>query len=145
LRPAVHDVGRRLRESRVGAHVQWSCRAEAEAPCWIGELDRREAKIEKDAVELLEARCSGQDVAKREVPLKENGAISEPGKDAPRLCERFGIDVEAEEAAGRRGAVEDRLSVSSPTDRAIEEAATFAGIKLGEYFGQKNRLMKPPS
>jgi len=35
--------------------------------------------------------------------------------------------------------------VASPTDRAVEEAATFAGIKLGEYFGQKNRLMKPPS
>ena len=35
--------------------------------------------------------------------------------------------------------------MASPTDRAVEEAATFAGIKLGEYFGQKNRLMKPPS
>jgi len=29
-------------------------------------------------------------------------------------------------------------------DRAIEKAATFAGIKLGEYLGQENRLMKPP-
>jgi hypothetical protein len=34
--------------------------------------------------------------------------------------------------------------MASPTDRAIEEAAIFAGIKLGEYFGQENRLMKPP-
>jgi hypothetical protein len=77
--------------------------------------------------------------------LSENGAVAEPGEDAPRLFERCGIDVEAEEAARRRGAVEDRFSVSSPTDRAVEEAATFAGIKLGEYFGQKNRLMQPPS
>ena len=87
----------------------------------------------------------GQDVAKREVALSEYGAIAESSKDAPRLCERRGIDVEAEEAAGRRDAVEDRFRVSSPTDRAVEEAATFAGIKLGEYFGQKNRLMQPPS
>ena len=77
--------------------------------------------------------------------MSEDGAICEPGKDTPCLFERCGIDVETEEAAGRRSAVEDRFSMSSPTDRAVEEAATFAGIKLGEYFGQKNRLMKPPS
>lgn len=145
LLPAVHDVGRRLFQSRVGAHVQGSCRAEAEAPCGIGELDGREAEIEKDAVDLAEPVTCGQDVEKREVALSEDGAICEPGKDTPRFFERCGIDVEPEEAAGRRGAVEDRFSVSSPTDRAVEEAATFAGIKLGEYFGQKNRLMQPPS
>ena len=33
----------------------------------------------------------------------------------------------------------------APTaDRAVEEAATFAGSKLGEYLGQENRLMSPP-
>ena len=132
-------------KSRVGAHVQRSRGAETEAPRGIGELDGREAKIEKDAVELVEAMLARHDVAKREVALDEYGAITEPAKDAPRLFERCGIDVEAEKAAGRRDAVEDRLSVSSPTDRAVEEAATFAGIKLGEYFGQKNRLMQPPS
>jgi hypothetical protein len=145
LLPAVHDVGRRLFQSRVGAHVQGSSRAEAEAPCLVRELDGRETEIEKDAVELVEAPLSGQDVAKREVALSEDGSVPEPGKDAPRLFERCGVDIETEEAAGRRGAVEDRLRVSSPTDRAVEEAATFARIKLGEYFGQKNRLMKPPS
>jgi len=31
--------------------------------------------------------------------------------------------------------------VASRADRAVEIAAIFAGIKLGEYFGQKNRLM----
>jgi len=77
--------------------------------------------------------------------LSEYGASLESRKDTPRFFERRGIDVEPEEAAGRRGAVEDRFGVSSPTDRAVEEAATFAGIKLGEYFGQKNRLMQPPS
>ena len=30
-------------------------------------------------------------------------------------------------------------------DRAIEKAATFAGIKLGEYFGQKNRVVNTPT
>jgi hypothetical protein len=145
LLPAVHDVGRRSFEPRVRAHVQGSCRAEAEATRRIGELNGREAEIEKDTVDLVEAAFAGHDVEKREVALCEYGALSEPGKDAPRLCERCGIDIETEEAAGRRGAVEDRFGMSSPTDRAIEEAATFAGIKLGEYFGQENRLMQPPS
>ena len=145
LLPAVHDVGRLLFQSRIGAHVQGSRRAEAEAPRVIGELDGRETEIEKDAVDLVEAVTAGHDVEKREVVLSKDGTIAKPGKDAPRLFERCGIDVETEEAAGRRGAVEDRLRVSSPTDRAVEEAATFAGIKLGEYFGQKNRLMQPPS
>ncbi len=120
-------------------------RAEAEAPRPVRELDRRESEIEKDAVDLVEAMTAGQDVEKREVALSEYGASLESRKDTPRLFERCGIDVETEEAAGRRAAVEDRFSVSSPTDRAVEEAAIFAGIKLGEYFGQKNRLMQPPS
>jgi hypothetical protein len=88
---------------------------------------------------------AGHDVANREVAPNEYRAISEPGKDTPRFFERFWIDVEPDEPAGRRAAIEDGFSVASPTDRAIEEAASFAGIKLGEYFGQKNRLMKPPS
>jgi hypothetical protein len=145
LLPAVHDVGRRLFQSWVGAHVQGSCRAEAEAARLVRELDGREAEIEKDAVDLVEPVFAGHDVEKREVASSEYGALAEADKDATRLIERCGIDIESEEAARRRGAVEDRFRMSSPTDRAVEEAATFAGIKLGEYFGQKNRLMQPPS
>ena len=76
--------------------------------------------------------------------MNEGSAISEPGKDTPCFRERCGIDIEPEKPAMWRGAVEDGLAVASPTDRAIEEAASFAGIKLGEYLGQKDRLMKPP-
>jgi hypothetical protein len=88
---------------------------------------------------------AGHVVAKREVGADEDRAIAEPREDAAGLGQRRGIDVEADKATRRRGALEDGLGVASPTDRAIEEAAAFAGIKLGEYFGQKNRLMKPPT
>jgi hypothetical protein len=94
---------------------------------------------------LIDAVLAGHDVAKREVRANESGPLSEPGKDMPRLGEGRGIDVEAEESAGRRGPLEDGLGVASRADRTVEEAATFAGIKLGEYFGQENRLMKPPA
>ena len=87
----------------------------------------------------------GHDVTNREVGVDEDGAFAEAREDAPCFGERDGIDVESEKTAGRRGALEDRLSVSSPTDRTVEEAATFAGIKFGEYFGQENRLMEPPT
>jgi hypothetical protein len=87
---------------------------------------------------------AGHDVANREVAPNENGPVSEPGKDTPRLVERFGIDVEAEKPPGRTDPIEDGFSVTSRADRAVEEAATFAGTKLGENFGQENRLMKPP-
>ena len=141
--PGIHDVGRRDAKVRVGTHVQRALRAEAEATLLVSELDRREAEVEKDPVELIEAVTPGHDVTKREVAPNEYRAISEPGKDTPRLFERFGVDVEPEKSAGWRAPIEDGLSVASPTDRAIEEAASFAGIKLGEYFGQKNRLMTP--
>lgn len=87
----------------------------------------------------------GHDVANREVGADDDGAVTESCEDAPCFCERGGVDVESEKTAGRRGALEDGLGMASPTERAVEEAASFAGIKLGEYFGQKNRLMKPPS
>lgn len=87
---------------------------------------------------------AGHDVANREVGADDDGAVTEACEDAPCFRERGGIDVESEETAGRRGAIEDGLGMASPTERAVEEAASFAGIKLGEYFGQKNRLMKPP-
>jgi hypothetical protein len=142
--PAVHDVCRGDGESWVGAHVQWSRRSKAEAALRVRELDRRETEVEKSAVDLLEPALAGQTVRNREVALREYGALAESGEDASRFVERLWIDVEPEKPAGRRGAVEDRRGMSSPTDRAVEEAATFAGIKLGEYFGQKNRLMEPP-
>jgi len=94
---------------------------------------------------LIKAVLAGHDVAKREVRANESDPISEPGKDTPRLVKRLGIDVESENSAGRRGPLEDGLGVASRADRAVEEAAIFAGIKLGEYFGQENRLMKPPA
>ena len=145
LIPAVHDIGRRDHKVWVGAHVQRARRAKAEAPLRVGELDGREAEIEDDPVERVEAVLAGHDVAKREVGADEDRPIAEALEDTTCLGERGGIDVEPEEATGRRGALEDGLGVASPADRAVEEAATFAGIKLGEYFGQKNRLMKPPT
>ena len=86
----------------------------------------------------------GHDVAKREVRADKDGPLTETGKGVSRRDQRCRVDVEPEESAGRRGPLEDALGVASRTDRAVQEAATFAGIKLGEYFGQKNRLMKPP-
>ncbi len=87
---------------------------------------------------------AGQDVANREVSLREYGAVAEAFEDSARFRERCGVDVEPEKAAIRRATVEDGFGMPSPTDRAVEEAATFARIKLGEYFGQENRLMKLP-
>ena len=144
LVPGVHDVCRRDAKVWVGAHVQRAFRAEAEASLRVGELDRREAEIEEDAVERIEAVLAGHDVANREVAPNEYGSVSEPGKDRPRFIERSWIDVEADETAGRSGPLEDGLGVASRSDRAVEEAAIFAGTKLGENFGQENRLMKPP-
>ena len=88
---------------------------------------------------------AGHDVANREVGADDDGALAEAREDAACFRERGRIDVESEKTAGRRGAIEDGLGMASPTERAVEEAASFAGIKLGEYFGQKNRLMKPPA
>ena len=87
---------------------------------------------------------TGQLVANREIPLAEDGALAETLQLPPRDREGRRVAVEAQEAARRPGALEDGGSVTAGADRAVEEAATFAGITLGEYFGQENRLMKPP-
>jgi hypothetical protein len=87
---------------------------------------------------------AGHDVEKREVGADEDRAFTEACEDATSLGERRGIDIETDEAPTRAAAFEDGLRVATRSDRAIEIAATFAGIKLGEYFGQENRLMKPP-
>ena len=76
--------------------------------------------------------------------MREDDAVAEAFEDTLRFGERCGIDVEPEKAASRPGALEDGFGMPSPADGGVEEAAFFAGIKLGEYFGQENRLMKPP-
>ena len=144
LVPAVHDVCRRDAEVRVGAHVQWACRAKAEASPLVCELERGETEVEEDAVERRETVLAGHDVEKREVRTDEDRALTETREDATSFCERGGIDIEADEASARTGALEDRRGMSAASDRAVEKAATLAGIKLGEYFGQKNRVVTTP-
>ena len=144
LVPAVHDVRRRDAEVRVGAHVQWAFRAKAEASPLVCELERGETEVEEDPVERRETVLAGHDVEKREVGADEDRALAEACEDAPSLGDSRGVDVETDEASARTGAFEDRLGMATRSDGAVEKAATFAGIKLGEYFGQENRLMKPP-
>ena len=144
LVPAVHYVRRRDAEVRVGTHVQWAFRAKAEASPLVCELERGETEVEEDPVERRETVLAGHDVEKRKVGADEDRALAETSEDAMSFGESRGIDIEADEAPVGAGAFEDRLGVATRADRAVEKAATFAGIKLGEYFGQKNRLMKPP-
>jgi hypothetical protein len=144
LVPAVHYVCRRDAEVRVGAHVQWAFRAKAEASPLVSELERGETEVKEDAVERREAVARGHDVEKREVGSDEDRALSEPCENAARFAECCGIDIETDEAPARADAFEDGFRVATGSQRAVEKAATFAGIKLGEYFGQENRLMKPP-
>ncbi len=144
LVPAVHYVCRRDAEVRVGAHVQWAFRAKAEASPLVCELERGETEVKEDPVERRETVTRGHDVQKREVGSDEDRALAETCEDALGFGKCRGIDVQADEASGRTCAFEDRLGMTTRSDRAIEKAATFAGIKLGEYFGQENRLMKPP-
>ena len=145
LVPAVHYVRRRDAEVRVGTHVQWAFRAKAEASPLVCELERGETEVEEDPVERRETVLAGHDVEKRKVGADEDRALAETSEDKVGFCESRGIDVETDEAPVGAGAFEDRLGVAARADRAVEKAATFAGIKLGEYFGQKNRLMQPPS
>jgi hypothetical protein len=144
LVPSVHDVRRRESKARVGPHVEGAGRAEAEAPGRIGQLDRRESEVEKDAVDPDEIVLTCDIVEDREVGVDEDDATAEARQLPSRDRESRRVDVEAEKAAIRRGAVEESGCVSPTTDRAVEEAATFTRSKLGEYLGQENRLMNPP-
>ena len=147
LVPGVHDVARRELEPRfrwIGAHVEGAGRMEAEATGLVGELDRREAEVEEDAVDADEVVLAGQVVEKREVGVDECGAITEARQLPSRDRKSRRVAVEPEKPAIRRGPVEEGGCVSPTADRAVEEAATFAWSKLGEYLGQENRLMSPP-
>ncbi len=141
LVPAVHDVCRRDAEVWVGAHVQRAFCAKAEASPLVGELERGETEIKDDPVEWRETLLAGHDVEKREVGADEDGAVAEASENAARLRESRGVDIETDESPARAGPFEDGLCMATRSDRAIEKAATFAGIKLGEYFGQENRVV----
>lgn len=79
-----------------------------------------------------------------EVGVDEYGAIAEARQLPSRDRQSRRVDVEPEKPAIRRGAVEEAGGVAAGADRAVEEAATFMGSKLGEYLGQENRLVSPP-
>src|SRR5207237_923638 len=67
LSPAVHDVGCPDASVRVRTHVQRAARAKAEAPLFVGELNRGESEIQEDAVDRNETVRAGHVVEKREV------------------------------------------------------------------------------
>ena len=87
---------------------------------------------------------AGDVIEDREVRVDEYGAITEARQLPSRDRKSRRVDVEPEKPAIRRGGVKEGAGVSPTADRAVEEAATFMGSKLGEYLGQENRLMSPP-
>ena len=139
--PAVHEVGRSEPKVRVGTHIQRASRAKAEAPLFVGKLERAEPEIQEDAVDRCEVVRAGHVVKKREVGTDEDGAIAEPRELPCRGGKRLGIAVDPEELSARPASLEDGRGVASGADRPVEITATFVGIKLGEYLCQKNRLM----
>src|SRR5207244_9638268 len=141
--PAGHDGGRREAKVRVGTHIQRASRAKAEAPLFVGKLERAEPEIQEDPVDRCEVVRAGHVVKKREVGTDEDGAIAEARELLRRGGKRLGIAVDPEELSARPASLEDGRGVASGADRPVEITATFVGIKLGEYLGQKNRLMNP--
>jgi hypothetical protein len=87
---------------------------------------------------------AGHIVKNREVGVDEYGATAEARQLPSRDRKSRRVDVEPEKPAVWRGGVEEGIGVPAAADRAVEEAAAFKGSKLGEYFGQENRLMNPP-
>src|SRR5207249_4685304 len=81
-------------------------------------------------VERRETVLAGHDVEKREVRANEDRALTESGEDTTSFGERGGVDIEADELAGAAGAFQDGLRVAADSDRAIEKAATFAGMEV---------------
>ena len=139
--PAVHDVGCSEAKVRVGTHIQRASRAKAEAPLFVGKLERAEPEIQEDAVDRCEVVRAGHVVKTREVGPDEYGAIAEASELLRRGGKRLGIAVDPEELSARPASLEDGRGVASGADRPVEITARFMGIKLGEYFGEKNRLM----
>jgi hypothetical protein len=140
--PGVHDVGRRLAKIRIGTHVEPSSGTEAEAPLVVGQLDRREAEIEDDAVDRSESTLAGQFVQNREIASSEDCAIAETRKLTRGDCECCGIAVESEEPSVWRGRVEDRCGMAAGADGSVEIATSSTRIKLGEDVGDENWLMR---
>ena len=85
---------------------------------------------------------AGDVIEKREVCSSEDRAIAEARELSRGNGEGCGIAVEPEKPAARRACVEDGGGVPASTDRSIHIPIAFAGIKLGEYFGHENRLMR---
>jgi hypothetical protein len=144
LSPAVQDVGRRGAKIRIGTHVQSAFGPEAEAAIFIGKLDGRKAEVEENAVDRSEAVLAGQVVENREVPSREDRAIAEAREVSGGDGERCGITIDPEELSVGRTCVKDGGGVPAPADRSVEIARTFLRIKLGEYFGNQNRLVSAP-
>jgi hypothetical protein len=84
---------------------------------------------------------AGHVVENREVGSHEDRAIAEPRELFRGGGKRLGIAVDPEELSARPATVEDGGGVASGANRPVEITAAFMGIKLGEYLGQKNRLM----
>src|SRR5205823_5007851 len=142
LSPAIHDVGCPDPFVRVRTHVQRASRAKAEAPLFVGELDGGESEIQEDAVDRNDTVRAGHVVKIREVRSDEDGAIAETRELALRDDERGRITIEPEEPAARRACLENGGGVPASADRAVQIATAFAGIKLGQYLGHENRLMR---
>src|SRR6476646_69068 len=104
----------------VEAHVERAAGPEAEAPLAVRQLEAREPEVEEHPVDGAEAGLRGDRRELPEVRLAQDESIPESGLEATGDSgDGRPIGVEAEEAATRRGRLQDPLGVPTAADRGI--------------------------
>jgi hypothetical protein len=128
--------------ARVEAHVERAAGPDAEAAVGIGQLEARQPQVEQQPVDRAEARVRGDVLELPEVRPAEDQPVAEP-RPQPGVDSGDGrpVGVETEEAAIRRGRLQDPLGVPTAADRGVDLKAAGSRREHLDDLLRQHRLV----
>jgi hypothetical protein len=107
---------------------------ESKAALRLVELMRRDAEVEHDSIDQRRTQLFGDVVEASKGSLDELNTFAKAFESFARLADCVAVEVESDQAAVRRGSLEDRDSVSATAKSAVYDQSAGFEIELSESF-----------
>src|SRR5208337_3107793 len=139
FRQRIDKLCRRSRQIAIHAHVKRSFSQKTKSPLRVLELQTRDAEIDYDSIDLMDAVLAKNPAYIGKVSLLQNESLSIAAEPFAHSRYRVPIPIHSEHDPVRRAFFQNGPGISSPPDRAVNVNTTRFAIKKFNHRSKHDR------